>query len=94
MLCVQHGVPQRSDLGPLLFLVMVNILCRNNTTNLIMYAGGVSFLQSYCDPSTTISSTCLGEAQIWFSGKGFPVNPEKKHLLCRLVDFNYQMYSV
>lgn len=76
---VEHGVPQGSVLGPLLFLIIVNDIPYNIDAGIVSYADDTSLVlaEQNLKALETAMEQSLEQAATWFRANYFLLNPAK-----------------
>lgn len=76
---VKCGVPQGSVLGPVLFLLAINDLPSNISTECVLFADDTSLYHSDKDllNLNTVMTESLNNATLWFQANGFSLNLSK-----------------
>ena len=83
---IKYGVPQRSVLGPLLFLIYINDLPANiGDADSVLYADDTTIFSSKKDEFLD----SLKQSERWFRENALSINPEK----CNLVSFGNNQLS-
>jgi hypothetical protein len=82
---IRHGIPQRSLLGPLLFLLYINDLPNvvKNKSKPILFADDTSIIATNCNPKDFIRDimTIFEYLNKWFRANSLSFNFEKTHLI-------------
>lgn len=80
-----YGVPERSVLGPMLFIVCVNdLVLLPLKSNIYLYADDTALFladENYFTAVSTLQED-IKQIKIWFSKNGIFVHNEKTHLMC------------
>ena len=76
---IQHGVPQGSVLGPLLFILMINDLPLNVLAKTFLYADDTTLLNTSntLNDLKTEHDNTIADIKVWFKTNGFFLNEEK-----------------
>lgn len=86
---VEHGVPQGSVVGPVLFLVMMNDI--GQLGNILMFADDTTIVSKGPTPNEArLNATEVFEAaKIWFRSNGLSLNQDKtQEMVCTLARIN------
>lgn len=80
---IECGVPQGSILGPLLFLIFVNDVPKNVSSNLILYADDTTAIVKAKDAEGLKEKLDLSllELSSWFSANGLKLNSSKTQII-------------
>ena len=83
ILPLQAGVPQGSVLGPLLFLVYVNDINRDITSNISLFADDTSLFDIVHNPELTAQklNEDLAKLQVWAAKWQVTFNPSKTEVI-------------
>jgi hypothetical protein len=85
---VKNGVPQRSILGPLLFLLYINGLPKvaNDKAEVVLYADDTSIIITSFNPTnfTNSANKILLDINKWFTTNLLSLNADKTQYICSL----------